>query len=496
MPALDPNNPDLHDIQGYILRGYRMDFCRHLILQIRNACGARCFIAALVEHDPAVHAQVVNRQSDTTPQITTAIDWGDTKPDYCLNIGLTYQGLVALQASAADQFPDEFKAGAYAPERAATVGDLGDSAPEQWIGKLDPANAPRVHIVLTLYALSSEILDRTTALLRALCTKDDALAELSCFDAEALESYQFQPRSLATTDTSVLPKVHFGYADGIAQPTIQGVPPTMVPDHQDVVPLSQFLLGYPGGISDTGADAKTLELQQNGSFAAFRVLEQDVDGFDRFLTANESPSMSRELLAAKLCGRWRNGVPLVLSPDTDAPEPPITLATINNFDYFDQDPDGVRCPVGSHIRRTNPRDDIIQGVVSLHRIVRRAMPYGPPYNPSQPNDGVARGLVGLFINASLKYQFEFVMQNWVNGSEFDDLNKPDGTPTRDGLLGNNSPDDSYFTIPNKDGSSTIIKGFARFVTTRGGAYLFLPSISALRSLSAPPNAENPAAPSA
>jgi Dyp-type peroxidase family len=497
MADLDPNNPDLHDIQGYILRGYRMDFCRHLILQISNLAGARTLLAALVEHDPATQAQGVNRQPDTNPQITTAVDWGDTKPDYCLNIGLTYHGLVMLQMPQVDEFPDEFKAGAYAPEQAEIVGDVGESAPERWIGKLDPNNAPNVHIVLTLHALSSEILERTTEQLRGMFKQDDALVELSCFDAEALESYQCEPRSLESSDTSGFLKVHFGYTDGIAQPTIKNAPPTVIPDDQDVVPLGQFVLGYPGEVMHRQYDEPLKHLRQNGSFAAFRVLGQDVDGFEQFLSAHESPTLSRELLAAKMCGRWRNGVPLVLSPDTDAPQPPITLATINNFDYDKQDPDGYSCPFSAHIRRTNPRDETIEGVVSLHRIVRRAMPYGPPYNPAQPHDGIPRGLVGLFINASIADQFAFVMQNWINDSQFDGEHKPspDKSPVREVLLGNNSPADSYFKIPNKDAPNnpTVITGFGRFVTTCGGAYLFLPSISALRYLSAPPSAANPAA---
>src|SRR3712207_7169357 len=38
---------------------------------------------------------------------------------------------------------------------------------------------------------------------------------------------------------------------------------------------------------------------------------------------------------------------------------------------------GYRCPVGSHMRRTNPRDaKVVGGGGHLHRIIRRAMPYG------------------------------------------------------------------------------------------------------------------------
>lgn len=490
MASLDPTKLDLYDVQGYILRGYRMELTRHFILQITNVAGARQLIGALVEHDPAVYAQAVNRQADAIPQVTTAADWGRTKPDYCLNIGLTFAGLTVLQVPEPDSFPPEFKAGAYSAERAEIVGDVGESAPEHWIGKLGPANAPHVHIVLTLYALSSEILERTSALLRDRFSQSSALTELWCFDAQALESYQCTTRSLASSDTSAFPKVHFGYTDGIAQPTIQDAPPTLIPDDQSVVCLGEFLLGYPSEVSPNGyAVPQPQALGLNGSFAAFRVLRQDVDGFEQFLSANETPTLSKELLAAKICGRWRNGVPLALSPDTDTPNPAMTLDTINKFDFLD-DRKGFSCPVGSHIRRTNPRDQIIQGDVRLRRIVRRAMPYGPPYDPTRPNDGIERGLVGLFVNVSIADQFEFVMEQWVNDSQFaGGLDQPDGQPTREVLLGNNSTGDGYFKIPNKaaPNNPTIITGFSRFVTTHGGAYLFLPSITALRYLADPAN---------
>lgn len=495
MAPLDPTKLNLNDVQGYILRGYRMELTRHFILQIIDAAATRQLIGALVEHDPGVSAQVVNRQPDTTPQITTAADWGATKPDYCLNIGLTFAGLAALNVPNLDVFPPEFQAGAYSAERAAIVGDVGESAPENWIGKLDPANAPRVHIVLTLYALSSEILERTSVLLRDLFKQAGALAELWCFDAQALESYQCTPRSLSSSDTSAFPKVHFGYTDGIAQPTIDHAPPTLIPDEQSTVCLGEFLLGYPSEVSPNGyAVPQPPALGLNGSFAAFRVLKQDVDGFEQFLSANATPTLSKELLAAKICGRWRNGVPLALSPDTDTPNPPMTLDTINKFDFLD-DSKGFNCPVGAHIRRTNPRDQIIQGDVQLRRIVRRAMPYGPPYDPAHPNDGIERGLVGLFVNVSIADQFEFVMEQWINDSQFaGGLDRPDGEPTREVLLGNNSTGDSYFKIPNRSAphDPTIITGFSRFVTTHGGAYLFLPSITALRYLADSANFAHPA----
>jgi deferrochelatase/peroxidase EfeB len=112
-----------------------------------------------------------------------------------------------------------------------------------------------------------------------------------------------------------------------------------------------------------------------------------------------------------------------------------------------------------------------------HRIIRRGIPYGPPYDPARPRDGHARGLLGLFIGASLADQFEFVMAHWANDGTF----APGLGRTSDPLCGAHAPGPGRFSIP-EPGGPVILDGLSRFVTTRGGAYCFLPSVTALRYL--------------
>jgi deferrochelatase/peroxidase EfeB len=109
------------------------------------------------------------------------------------------------------------------------------------------------------------------------------------------------------------------------------------------------------------------------------------------------------------------------------------------------------------------------------RLVRRGLPYGPPYDPAQADDGQARGLVGMFICASLREQFEFVMGEWLNDGIF----ARGLARTKDPLTGNNDPE-GEFTAP---GSPALhLTGLSQFVTTRGAAYCFLPSMTGLRHL--------------
>jgi deferrochelatase/peroxidase EfeB len=315
--------------------------------------------------------------------------------------------------------------------------------------------------LLSLFGQSRQAVERTADQL--LGKASAGISELAQLDAAALDN------RLA----------HFGYADGLSQPTIEGGPPTGLPDKMPVAPAGEFLLGYPSQHVDYSYPVPTPDvLGRNGSFAAFRMLAQDVDAFAELLSVQSyRTGLSEELIAAKMCGRWRNGTPLVLSPDNDAPTPAIAGDQLNDFDYV-TDARGHACPVGSHIRRMYPRGSRIAGNGGhQHRIVRRGLTYGPPYDPSRPHDGTDRGLLGLFIGVSLRDQFEFLMAEWAN----DGLFAPGLGRSRDPLLGANDDAAGTFSIPSLDGSSTLTD-LPRLTTTRGGAYCFLPSLSAIRYL--------------
>ena len=455
---------DLADIQGLILRGYNMPYARLFVLRVDSPAAAKRFLGSLVDGASA------------GPQITSAAPWAH-KPACGVNLGLTFHGLRALglpDASLAS-FPPEFAASPLG--RADDLGDTGDSAPETWIGGLAwTAAAPsQAHVLLGVFARDGAALERESASLRRRFTEGGALVELAALDAVDL------PDS----------RVHFGYVDGLSQPRIVGGPSHGGEDDQPPAPTGEFLLGYPNQYGTMYPLPTPTALGKNGTYAAFRILRQDVDAFEAFLTANAPqipvlPGVNpREKLAAKLCGRWRNGVPLALSPETDTPTPAITEDRINAFDYVPSpaypgiydDGHGARCPLGSHMRRSNPRGGRVAGGGNhLHRVLRRGLPYGPVYDPARPHDGKERGLMGVFLCASLKDQFEFLMTEWVNGDSFG-LNGD-----LDPLLGNNPPGTSRFQVPVAGEGPIKLTGFGRFVTTRGSAYGFLPSVTAIRFL--------------
>jgi deferrochelatase/peroxidase EfeB len=474
---------DLGDIQGFILRGYRMPMVRHFLLTVGVPAKARELLGRLV-----------NGNESDAPQITTAKDWHvgfepgpadnladppHRKPDHCLNLGITWPGLVAFEIKA--RVPTlSFKSfGAFtagAAERADLVGDTGASGPKNWIGAFGGGSD---HVLVTLHAISPEAMTTYSDRLSALFAEGDAFRETWRADGMAL---------MEMKDGKPVPtfRVHFGYTDGISLTTIQGGPERYPPDHQQPCEPWLFVLRDD---AENYFVPEPRELGLNGSFAVFKVIETDVVGFENFLQSNKD-KIDPELLAAKLCGRWRNGVPLALSPDTDSPPGGIPPEQLNNYEYVNADgsgdPKGLRCPVGAHMRRINPRGQPVTGQGqpggsnNTHRLIRRGLPYGPVYDPTQPYDGVKRGLLGYFINTSIENQYEFVLGHWVNDSEFAGAVRLH-PKSKDPMIGTQNQAESIFVIPQANGAPPIkITGFSSFTTTKAAAYCFLPSITAIK----------------
>ena len=461
-PRVTPPAPaaiDLGDVQGNILRGYRVNYARHFALAVGDAAGARKFVKGLVSGDEAA-----------SPQVTTAAHWQE-RPAYFLNIGFTWGGLQALAVSdgTLQNFPAAFREGPSDATRAAHVGDTDASAPANWV--LGNPATP-VDLVLSLYAHGHrrDVFEQKTKLLRQLFAAG-GLNELSYHDATAL------PEG----------KVHFGYRDGIAQPSIALAGDTGPPDMQPASGPGEFLLGkdyvnqYAGNfIGDLPA-----ALCDNATFAALRMLKQDVRAFENLIRqAGKLHNMKPGLVAAKMMGRWRNGAPLMLAPE--APDRSIHPDQLNNFDYaptaehptYYDDADGLRCPVGAHIRRLNPRGALTTGKPHGRRIIRRGIPYGPAFDRKQPDDGIERGLMGLFICGDLEMQFEFLMRVWANR----DIQTRGLRNTRDPILGAQPPEGGKFVIRTGDTRDPIELNVPRLVTTRGSLYLLIPGIGGLRYL--------------
>jgi Dyp-type peroxidase family len=338
---------------------------------------------------------------------------------------------------------------------------------------------------------------------------------------------------LFTLDSTALDqtsrKEHFGFRDGIANPGLLGLSQRTT---GDMLKPGEILLGYENGYGHlplspevpaeadpherlpvSQEDGKRRDFGKNGSYLVFRQLSQKIQEFWEyaFREAARIPDAPAGRdgaiwLASKLVGRWPNGTALTLFPDRPGPE---EQGDNDEFDFGpSRDGYGTRCPIGSHIRRSNPRDTTLPiphdpelsgepenpavrkarvRLADLHRIMRRGRLYGPPldsdFDPAAlrtaPRDGVDRGLHFLCFNANLSRQFEFIQSNWVNNPCFAGLSRdPDPLLSGDREYPFRASD---FTIPGMP--PRRVRGVPRVVEVRGGAYFFMPSRAALKYLS-------------
>lgn len=265
---------------------------------------------------------------------------------------------------------------------------------------------------------------------------------------------------------------HFGYRDRLSQPVIEGSGEEPTPGSGAPLKAGEFILGYPDEEGAVNLPQPEV-LSRNGSYMAYRRLEEHVGMFRDFLKQHGETPEEQELAAAKLMGRWRSGAPLVLAPKEDDPALGADLQRNNNFNYKEMDPQGYAAPLGSHIRRMNPRDTAVN--MNRHRMIRRGATYGAPLPIDAADDGVERGIAAFVICASLVRQFEFAQNVWANDRNFHELGNE-----HDPIIGHQDGT-LEFTIPKRPIRKKIT-GLPAFTTLRGGAYFFLPGLKALHYL--------------
>jgi Dyp-type peroxidase family len=492
---------DYRDMQGLLRYGYgHLPEACFLLLQIDNAAAARRWLSEL--------------------KVTTA-ERLPHPPDTALQIAFTREGLEALglPPTLVAQFSNEFVSGMAGEEsRSRRLGDTGINAPATWMwggGEKVP------HVLLMLYAREGRLEEWREAVQAG-------------FAASGLR----QTWSLLCSFMDG--KEPFGFTDGISQPNIdwQRQRDASSADqlfYSNEAALGEFVLGYPNeygkyserpllaGNDDPWAELWRAEdqpalrdLARNGSYLVFRHLHQRVHAFWSFLDgAAGADSRQRQALAEAMVGRRIDGdplAPLSREPILGVGPEPEDIA-YNQFEYG-SDFFGERCPIGAHIRRANPRNADVPGkpegilerlgrtlgfksahmaedlVAStrFHRILRRGRKYGSNVEPEEALrnpavDDEQRGIYFIGLVANIGRQFEFVQNAWVMGPKFAGL-----AGESDAIVGQRAsapgcPASDSFSIPQANGVNRRISGLPQFVTVRGGAYFFLPSIRALKYLS-------------
>jgi Dyp-type peroxidase family len=435
---------EFDDIQHILLTRTPALTGRYEFLSFRNPAGGRRWVAAVLEKVKSAAAVRASVEGDK--------GW--------LTVAFTWNGLRALGVNEASlaTFPEEFKQGMVA--RAEMLGDTGANHPDKWIGGL--AN-PGLHAIAILFARDAVEKERCQAEHLKLVAQCDGVEMLSALDLEATPPFGYAHD-------------HFGYRDRLSQPAIEGTGDEPTPGSGAPLKPGEFILGYPDEIGPPIDLPQPAVLSRNGSYMAYRRLQEHVGAFREFLKQNGQTPEEQELIAAKLMGRWRSGAPLVLSPDKDDPALGADPQRNNDFNYKQTDPHGYAAPLGAHIRRMNPRDTAAN--MNRRRMIRRGATYGPPLPEDAADDGVERGIAAFVICASLIRQFEFAQNVWVNDRNFHELGNE-----RDPIIG--AQDGTLeFKIPKRPIRKTTT-GLPAFTTLKGGAYFFLPGLNALRYLATP-----------
>ncbi|HEY7042664.1 MAG TPA: Dyp-type peroxidase [Nocardioidaceae bacterium] len=459
---------ELDDIQGLVARGYgRLPHAAYLLAHVEEPTAAGELLRGWAEDGTVTPAS-------------------ESRPSRAMNIAVTADGIRTLTGTTEldDGFAEPFLTGMATAYRSRLLGDVGanDPAGWQWGG---PGTDP-VHVLVLVYAADAE-----------------ALATWAADLVSALAGHGM--RLLLTLPAAELTaREPFGFRDGISQPLIAGLGSAQ--REGDVVRDGEFVLGYVNEYSQrterpllpTSADPDRLlprdpdgsgsaDLGRNGSYLVFRQLQQDIDGFENYLSRAATvdghvDKTMREVLAAKLVGRWRgSGAPLVLAPEYDDQ----ALEAANDFGYHQLDPQGLRCPVGAHIRRANPRDVLppnpgtqeSRAVNHRHRLLRRGRAYT---TTDETGAATEHGLFFLCLNTNPARQYEFVQHSWVNDPSFNGL-----VGVEDPLVGPRTNGPGRFDVPSEPVRRRF-EGLPQFVTVRGGGYFFLPGIRALRFLTSTP----------
>ena len=236
-----------------------------------------------------------------------------------LTVAFTWNGLRALGVDEASPatFPEEFKQGMVA--RAEMLGEqAGENDPKRLIGGM-PAS-PDLHAIAILFARDTIEHERCTREHQTLVAQCAGVTVLSGLDLQAIPPFDYAHD-------------HFGYRDRLSQPVIEGSGDTPTPGTGDPLKAGEFILGYPDEDGSIGNLPQPDILSRNGSYMAYRRLEEHVGRFREFLRQHGDTTEERELVAAKLMGRWRSGAPLVLAPDKDDPALGADPQRNNNFAY-------------------------------------------------------------------------------------------------------------------------------------------------------------------
>ncbi|GAA5891069.1 hypothetical protein JCM6882_006409 [Rhodosporidiobolus microsporus] len=280
---------------------------------------------------------------------------------------------------------------------------------------------------------------------------------------------------------------HFGFRDGVTRPSIVGFNDAHRPPGAAACPAGTFFL------QPTKEDGEEKRWTEGGSFMVFRELQQKVPEFERFCqeVAREK-EVEPEVIAARTVGRWKNGVPLALSPEMQQGELASDVRLRDGFD-FSSDLTQEVCPYAAHVRKANPRKGTFPANLETdsYRILRSGIAYGSEVTPEERLSGKTehdRGLFFVCYQSSIEAGFQHIQMNWLNNARFPFNNAAKILEPGQDLIAGQNPAQKGGTRtaqgikPGDPLLPTNTVSAPPFVVPRGGEYFFMPSIPGVKHL--------------
>ena len=514
---------------------------------LSRMCYSACFVISLKKDDVAGCKKFIAAMRDSA-----VYGMAHANMKTAVVAGLSAQGLerLGLRSEAIETFPLAFKQGMSTPDRARALGDRGSNDPRHW--KWGQQGAEGDVLILAYAGTFNDFLGLVKKIRREVQGNKHRIVR---YQRLTLLADRFNPlsRGISTAEP-------FGFADGISQPIIRGLPPRgRQQNPNDMVAPGELILGYPDNLGvippspyldaqfdpdhrlpDAGTNPLRghaplssygphgrRDLGMNGTFLVVRQYRQHVHAFDTWFKnvgfrlsptgpaagalnpQSPAPAMPRasgfpfsaslpmfdnvrnmpelkDLLFAKLMGRWQDGASLVRHAG-----PPRTASggtprrPDNDFLAGMEDPGGLACPFGAHIRRANPRDTRFPGSsteidsVNRHRMLRVSRVFGrlDRGNPRKVDPAGNPGVLFMCLNGDIERQFEFVQKAWLLNPNIQGMEKE-----TDPIVGHGG--NRCFTVPTADGPVRLPR-LPDLTTLIGGGYFFVPGRALLDYLAAP-----------
>ncbi|GAA5925473.1 hypothetical protein JCM10213_008798 [Rhodosporidiobolus nylandii] len=471
-------------VQGDVLLGLQKRHEAFLIFHIDDVDGFKRVLRSHVLDKITSTADVVKAAEEIERYRVSHAD-GFLEHIRGLNLSFSAMGLAKLGVDVAAAFPDDiaFRVGQQddALEALGDPRDVGGLSTwrDVWKGALFSSSSPpstelsrpagrRVDGIFLLTAASKHALDKAVGKLLKRLSHTISLVRR--------KDGTVRPGRQAAHE-------HFGFLDGVTRPTVVGFNDQHRAPGETASPADVFIL------------PASQDWRGNGSFLVVRELQQKVPEFETWcedMAKSVKPCpVHPNLIAARMVGRWQNGVPLVMSPTLEQGNLASDIRLREDFD-FSGDLLGEACPYVAHIRKANPRQGSSASLATVqHRVLRSGIAYGPEVGEQEKRKGKTehdRGLFFVCYQSSIENGFRFIQQSWLNSPRIpvdnavgsvepgcdliagQRLSEKGGLRTAQGLLPGS---------PTSPGDKVAVPSF---VVPRGGEYFFTPSLDGLKHL--------------